>query len=86
MRSVKKQRHSFCLQALNNFVFFFSETLSIEQKKLQEAKFEMMTSEASYLNSLNVLMKHFMQNIYKCKTGSKEDMDILFGKIPQGKS
>ncbi|KAI4461301.1 guanine nucleotide exchange factor [Holotrichia oblita] len=59
------------------------KTLSIEQKKVQEAKFEMMTSEASYLNSLNVLMKHFMQNIYKCKTGSKEDMDILFGKIPQ---
>lgn len=57
----------------------------MEQKKLQEAKFEMMTSEASYLNSLNVLTKHFIQNLYKCKTASKDDMTILFGKIPEGK-
>lgn len=64
---------------------FFTDTLTIEQKKLQEAKFEMMTSEASYLNSLNLLTKHFIQNLHKCKSASREDMDILFGKIPEGK-
>ncbi|KRT82632.1 hypothetical protein AMK59_4809 [Oryctes borbonicus] len=62
------------------------KTLNIEQKKLQEAKFEMMTSEASYLNSLNVLTKHFIQNLNKCKTAFKEEMEILFGKIPQVKN
>uniref|UniRef100_A0A915ARH7 DH domain-containing protein n=3 Tax=Parascaris univalens TaxID=6257 RepID=A0A915ARH7_PARUN len=36
------------------------ETLSDEEKKLQEAFFEVITSEASYLRSLNILITHFM--------------------------
>ena len=35
------------------------DQLTITQRKLQEAKFEVMTSEASYFKSLSVLDKHF---------------------------
>jgi neuronal guanine nucleotide exchange factor len=38
------------------------ETISPQQRKLQEAKFELITSEASYLRSLNVLTTHFIQS------------------------
>ncbi|PSN52299.1 hypothetical protein C0J52_08549 [Blattella germanica] len=37
-------------------------TISTHQKKLQEAKFEVITSEASYVNSLHVLEKHFLSS------------------------
>lgn len=36
--------------------------ISLEAKKLHEAMFEVITSEASYLKSLNILMKHFAQS------------------------
>ena len=36
-------------------------TLSSVQRKVQEAMFEVITSEASYLKSLNVLVNHFLQ-------------------------
>lgn len=35
------------------------DTLSLEKKRLQEAKFEVVTSEASYYKSLTILDKHF---------------------------
>ncbi|KAL3268344.1 hypothetical protein HHI36_007460 [Cryptolaemus montrouzieri] len=54
-------------------------TLSLHQKKLQEAKFEMVTSEASYLNSLNVLNDHFIENLRSSLTDT--EFDLLFGKI-----
>ncbi|KAJ8970097.1 hypothetical protein NQ314_001387 [Rhamnusium bicolor] len=53
--------------------------LSARQKKLQEAKFEIITSEASYLNSLNVLHDHFASNIRKYV--NKEEWEILFGEV-----
>jgi neuronal guanine nucleotide exchange factor len=37
-------------------------TLSTNEKRLQEAKFEILTSEASYLKSLNLLKSHFMNH------------------------
>ncbi|XP_039746968.1 uncharacterized protein LOC120624469 isoform X2 [Pararge aegeria] len=37
-------------------------SLAPAQKKLQEAKFELLTSEASYLNSLSVLEAHFISH------------------------
>ncbi|XP_022916174.2 rho guanine nucleotide exchange factor 5 [Onthophagus taurus] len=61
-------------------------TLSLPQKKLQEAKFEMMTSEASYLNSLNVLNNHFIKNLYNTECLSNEEKEVLFGKIPPVKN
>ncbi|XP_047482549.1 ephexin-1-like isoform X1 [Penaeus chinensis] len=35
--------------------------INSQEKKMQEAMFEMITSEASYLKSLNVLVTHFVQ-------------------------
>jgi hypothetical protein len=40
----------------------FSATISPDRKKLQEAMFEVITSEASYLKSLNILIWHFAQS------------------------
>lgn len=37
-------------------------TISSDRKKLQEAMFEVITSEASYLKSLNILIWHFAQS------------------------
>uniref|UniRef100_A0A1Y1JXM7 DH domain-containing protein n=1 Tax=Photinus pyralis TaxID=7054 RepID=A0A1Y1JXM7_PHOPY len=56
-------------------------TLSLNQKKIQEAKFEMMTSEASYLNSLNLLTDYFISNINSSDFVTNEEKTILFGKI-----
>ena len=38
------------------------QTLSEEEKKLQEAIFEVISSEATYLRSLDVLIEHFMDD------------------------
>lgn len=59
-------------------------TLNTHQMKLQEAKFEMITSEASYLNSLNVLVDHFIASIETCEQLTQEEKDKLFGKIMPG--
>ncbi|CAH0556152.1 unnamed protein product [Brassicogethes aeneus] len=56
-------------------------TLSLHQKKLQEAKFEMLTSEASYLNSLTVLDDHFVFNLMQSDLIGDEEKAKLFGKI-----
>nr|CAH7746145.1 unnamed protein product [Callosobruchus chinensis] len=55
--------------------------LSSQQKKLQEAKFEIITSEASYLNSLNVLNDHFASQLRSSNIVNEKDMEILFGKV-----
>lgn len=56
-------------------------TLSSQQKKLQEAKFEIITSEASYLHSLNVLVDHFEKKFRKSNIINEVEFDILFGNI-----
>ena len=38
------------------------DTLQEEEKKLQEAMFEVISSEATYLRSLDVLIEHFMED------------------------
>ncbi|XP_078696653.1 uncharacterized protein LOC144924880 [Branchiostoma floridae x Branchiostoma belcheri] len=40
-------------------------TLSPDEMKLQEALFEVVTSEASYLRSLNILVDHFMPGLIR---------------------
>jgi hypothetical protein len=64
----------------------FSGTLSTHQKKLQEAKFEIITSEASYINSLNVLEKHFISSLEACDECvlSKNDRRTLFSNLIPG--
>ena len=55
-----------------------------DQKKLQEAMFEVISSEASYLKSLNILISHFLQSSqFSGDTSvlSKRDQRILFSTL-----
>ncbi|CAI6348430.1 unnamed protein product [Macrosiphum euphorbiae] len=59
------------------------ESLTPRERKLQEAKFELITSEASYFKSLTVLEKHFI-NSHSMNDDtilSKKDQKILFGNV-----
>ncbi|CAH0718777.1 unnamed protein product, partial [Brenthis ino] len=58
-------------------------SLAPAQKKLQEAKFELLTSEASYLNSLNVLETHFISHpaFRDPHVLPREDWETLFAAI-----
>ncbi|EDW18493.1 ephexin-1 isoform X2 [Drosophila mojavensis] len=58
-------------------------TLTPRERGLQEAKFEIMTSEASYLKSLNLLRRHFMNNTAFCDSSvlSTKDRKALFSYI-----
>ncbi|CAG2054889.1 unnamed protein product, partial [Timema podura] len=58
-------------------------TINAHQRKLQEAKFEIITSEASYANSLNVLEKHFISSEELCDESilSKNDRRTLFSNV-----
>ncbi|XP_065202931.1 rho guanine nucleotide exchange factor 15-like isoform X2 [Planococcus citri] len=59
------------------------ERLSISQQKLQEAKFEVITSEASYYKSLSVLDKLFANDtrLRDQNLLCKNDWKILFGNV-----
>jgi len=60
------------------------KTISSEDKKLQEAMFEVISSEASYLKSLNILISHFVQSSkFSAETSvlSKRDQRILFSDV-----
>ncbi|XP_027845918.2 uncharacterized protein LOC114126222 [Aphis gossypii] len=59
------------------------DSLTPRERKLQEAKFELITSEASYFKSLTVLEKHFI-NSHSMNDDtilSKKDQKILFGNV-----
>ncbi|CAG9783397.1 unnamed protein product [Diatraea saccharalis] len=58
-------------------------SLAPAQKRLQEAKFELLTSEASYLNSLNVLETHFVAHpaFRDPLVLPREDWETLFSTI-----
>ncbi|KAJ8257709.1 hypothetical protein GJAV_G00188850 [Gymnothorax javanicus] len=60
-------------------------SFSDEERKLQEAKFELVTSEASYVRSLAVVLEHFMlsQELNEC-LGTQE-RQWLFSKLPDVK-
>lgn len=61
----------------------FLATLSPNERRLQEAKFEILTSEASYLKSLSLLKSHFMNHPAFRDTSilSSADRKILFSFI-----
>lgn len=65
----------------------FSGSLAPVQKRLQEAKFELLTSEASYLNSLNVLEAHFIAHpaFREAHILPRADWETLFSTILPGK-
>ena len=53
---------------------------------LQEAKFEIISSEASYLKSLNVLVAHFANSPklrHNPQVISKHDWDAVFSNVYQ---
>uniref|UniRef100_A0A4W4GH75 Neuronal guanine nucleotide exchange factor n=1 Tax=Electrophorus electricus TaxID=8005 RepID=A0A4W4GH75_ELEEL len=50
---------------------------------LQEAMFELVTSEASYYKSLELLETHFLQNTLLINTLSQSDMHFLFSNIAE---
>ncbi|KAH8343314.1 hypothetical protein KR059_008103 [Drosophila kikkawai] len=58
-------------------------TLTSRERSLQEAKFEIITSEASYLKSLNLLRRHFMNHSAFVDTSvlSGRDRKALFSYI-----
>ncbi|XP_020299694.1 uncharacterized protein LOC109863683 isoform X2 [Pseudomyrmex gracilis] len=58
------------------------QRLTSEEKKIQEAKFEILTSEASYLNSLRVLENEFLNNSLMNEILSQNERKRLFGGVP----
>ncbi|BFF99303.1 rho guanine nucleotide exchange factor 5 [Drosophila madeirensis] len=58
-------------------------TLKARERSLQEAKFEIITSEASYLKSLSLLRRHFMNNsaFVDSSVLSPRDRKALFSYI-----
>ncbi|KAL1490260.1 hypothetical protein ABEB36_012985 [Hypothenemus hampei] len=87
MELVSPKRDSICFtktlwceipEVINSAVL---STLNVHQRKLQEAKFEILTSEASYLNSLNVLSNHFYKNFTTGQVITTEERDVLFGNV-----
>uniref|UniRef100_A0A6Q2Y7B4 DH domain-containing protein n=1 Tax=Esox lucius TaxID=8010 RepID=A0A6Q2Y7B4_ESOLU len=61
------------------------DNFSNEERKLQEAKFELVTSEASYIRSLTIAVDHFMlsQELGECL--GAQDRQWLFSKLPEVK-
>ncbi|KAK9297399.1 hypothetical protein QLX08_008842 [Tetragonisca angustula] len=66
-------------QVINNSLL---QRLSTDEKKVQEAKFEILTSEASYLNSLRVLKNEFLDESSFNEFLTPVERDKLFGDIP----
>ncbi|KAK3513856.1 hypothetical protein QTP70_029198 [Hemibagrus guttatus] len=56
-------------------------TLPQREVILQEAMFELVTSEASYYKSLELLESHFLQNPQLINTLSQSDIHFLFSNI-----
>ncbi|KAL1777029.1 rho guanine nucleotide exchange factor 19 [Sigmodon hispidus] len=61
-------------------------TLSRADCKLQEAKFELITSEASYIHSLSVAVGHFLGSVELSECLGTQDKQWLFSKLPEVKS
>ncbi|RXN16523.1 ephexin-1 [Labeo rohita] len=57
------------------------KTLEPKEIILQEAMFELVTSEASYYKSLELLETHFLRNSVLVNTLSQSDMHFLFSNI-----
>ncbi|XP_031237562.1 rho guanine nucleotide exchange factor 5 [Mastomys coucha] len=56
-------------------------SMTHEDQKLQEAKFELIVSEASYLRSLNIAVDHFQHSAQLRGTLSNQDHQWLFSRL-----
>ncbi|KAK9954265.1 hypothetical protein ABG768_016351 [Culter alburnus] len=61
------------------------DNFSNEERKLQEAKFELVTSEASYIRSLSIAVDHFMTSPELCECLGMQERQWLFSKLPDVK-
>ncbi|XP_056896542.1 rho guanine nucleotide exchange factor 19 isoform X1 [Takifugu flavidus] len=61
------------------------DNFSNEERKLQEAKFELVTSEASYIRSLTIAVDHFMLSQELAECLGTQDKHWLFSKLPEVK-
>lgn len=57
------------------------DTLSVEERKRQEAIFEILTSEFSYLHSLSILVTEFLQSRELRATMTQTEHHHLFSNI-----
>lgn len=62
------------------------DSTSPGERRLQEAMFEILSSEASYLKSLNVLNDHFASSRKFTSVLTDKDRDLLFSQIYQVRS
>ncbi|CAH2318455.1 Rho guanine nucleotide exchange factor 19 [Pelobates cultripes] len=60
-------------------------TLTVQERKLQEAKFELVTSEASYVNSLSIVVDHFLNSPELSECLGTQEKQWLFSKLPEVK-
>ncbi|XP_053308024.1 rho guanine nucleotide exchange factor 19 isoform X2 [Spea bombifrons] len=60
-------------------------TLTAQERKLQEAKFELVTSEASYVNSLSIVVDHFLNSSELSECLGAQEKQWLFSKLPEVK-
>ncbi|GAB1290758.1 Rho guanine nucleotide exchange factor 5 [Apodemus speciosus] len=56
-------------------------SMTHEDQKLQEAKFELIVSEASYLRSLNIAVDHFQHSAQLRATLSNQEHQWLFSRL-----
>nr|XP_033778295.1 rho guanine nucleotide exchange factor 19 [Geotrypetes seraphini] len=61
-------------------------TLSTQERKLQEAKFELITSEASYIRSLSIAVEHFLNSSELNECLGAQEKQWLFSKLPEVKN
>ncbi|XP_050787161.1 rho guanine nucleotide exchange factor 19 isoform X3 [Gopherus flavomarginatus] len=61
-------------------------TISLQECKLQEAKFELITSEASYIHSLSIAVEHFMNSQQLNECLGAQEKQWLFSKLPEVKA
>ncbi|XP_066527554.1 rho guanine nucleotide exchange factor 19 [Hoplias malabaricus] len=61
------------------------DNFSNEERKLQEAKFELVTSEASYIRSLTIAVDHFMMSSDLTECLGTQERQWLFSKLPDVK-
>ncbi|XP_075462061.1 rho guanine nucleotide exchange factor 19 isoform X2 [Ascaphus truei] len=61
------------------------KTLSAQERKLQEAKFELVTSEASYVHSVSIVVDHFLNSPEINECLGAQEKQWLFSKLPEVK-
>ncbi|XP_001377114.2 rho guanine nucleotide exchange factor 19 [Monodelphis domestica] len=60
--------------------------IGLQECKLQEARFELITSEASYIHSLSVAVGHFMGSTELAECLGAQEKQWLFSKLPEVKA